>query len=311
MLTCRVGQAQPLINVGCMQSGKMEKEKVVVVMGATGAGKSRLSVDLATCFPAEIINSDKIQAYEGLDIVTNKISKEEQRGVPHHILGTQNPDTDFTALDFRDMSLWAVDAITGRRRLPIIVGGSNSYLEALIDDDDDYAFRSRYEFCCLWVDVAMPVLRRHVADRVEQMLGNGMVEEVRPFFSPHGDYSNGVRRAIGVPEFHRYFRREGLVDEQTRLSLLQRSVSEIKANTCQLAVKQLAKIRRLRNVKRWHIHRLDATPVFANPRHHPNHSWNHHVAHPAAIIVARFLYNSFSSHLRFTPPVMPPATCYT
>nr|ABD93934.1 adenylate isopentenyltransferase [Lotus japonicus]ABG74607.1 isopentyl transferase [Lotus japonicus] len=320
MLMCRL--RQPLINVPC--SGKklsmrqIQKEKVVLVMGATGTGKSKLSIDLATCFPSEIINSDKIQIYDGLDIVTNKISKEEQRGIPHHLLGTQNPNTDFTAGDFSDCSTAAIDAITSRDHLPIIAGGSNSYLEALIDDDD-YKFRSRYDFCCLWVDVAMPVLDSYVAARVDQMLRSGMVEELRPFFNANGDYSRGIRRAIGVPEFDEYFRREGFADEETRKLLLERAVREMKVNTCKLARRQLGKIQRLRNVKRWEIHRVDATPVFWKRGEEADEAWRKVVAEPSAMIVAQFLYkaksdvNVVSGGFRVpagsTESVMAAATC--
>lgn len=290
---CRL--TQPLINVPSsgqkLNVRQIEKEKVVLVMGATGTGKSRLSIDLATCFPSEIINSDKMQVYEGLEIVTNKISKEEQHGVPHHLLGTHNPNKEFTATDFCDMSYSAIDSITSREQLPIIVGGSNSYLEALIDDDD-YKFRSRYDFCCLWVDVSMPDLHSYVADRVDQMFDNGMVNELRPFFNPKGDYSRGIRKAIGVPEFDEYFRREAFVDEETKQRLLEEAISEMKVNTCKLAMKQLGRIHRMRNFKRWEIHRLDATPVFRKHGQEANEAWKKLVAEPSAMIVANFLYNS-------------------
>lgn len=296
LFMCRL--RQPLINIPC--NGKklivrpIEKEKVVLVMGATGTGKSRLSIDLATCFPSEIINSDKIQVYQGLDIVTNKISKEDQRGIPHHLLGTQNPNMEFTVNNFCDTSSTIIDSINAREHLPIIVGGSNSYLEALIDDND-YKFRTRYEFCCLWVDVAMPVLQSYVADRVDQMFCNGMMDELRPFYSPEGDYLRGVRRAIGVPEFDEYFRREEFVDEETKQRLLEKAIKEMKLNTCKLAMKQLGKIHRLRNARRWKIHRLDATLVFRKRGEEANEAWKKLVAEPSAMIVARFLYKNNNS----------------
>ncbi|CAL0300577.1 unnamed protein product [Lupinus luteus] len=294
MLMCRV--TQPLINVPNsgqkLNMRQIQKEKVVVVMGATGTGKSRLSIDLATCFPSEIINSDKMQVYEGLDIVTNKISKEEQRGVAHHLLGTHNTNKEFTATDFCDLSLASIDSITSREKLPIIVGGSNSYLEALIDADD-YKFRSRYDFCCLWVDVSIDTLHSYVSERVNQMFDYGMVDEVRPFFNPKGDYSRGVRKAIGVPEFDEYFRREAFLDEETKRRLLEEAINEMKVNTCKLAMKQLGRIHTLRNVKRWKIHRLDATPVFRkHGKEAKNDAWKKLVAEPSAMIVANFLYNS-------------------
>ncbi|KAK7270256.1 hypothetical protein RIF29_23269 [Crotalaria pallida] len=296
MIMCRL--TKPLIYVP--RSGQklnmrqIQKEKVVLVMGATATGKSRLSIDLATCFPSEIINSDKMQVYEGLDIVTNKIPNEEQHGVPHHLLGTHNPNTEFTANDFCDMSLASIDSIMGRDRLPIIVGGSNSYLEALIDDDD-YKFRSRYDFCCLWVDVSLPFLHSYVAKRVDQMFDYGMLDELRPFFNSNGDYSRGIRKAIGVPEFDEYFRREAFVDEETKQSLLEDAINEMKVNTCKLAMKQLGKIHRLKNIKRWKIHRLDATPVFRKQGQEANEAWKKLVAEPSAMIVANFLYNTNTS----------------
>ncbi|KAK7396360.1 hypothetical protein VNO78_17301 [Psophocarpus tetragonolobus] len=282
---------QPLKNVPSSPSGQREmvrpKGKVVLVMGATGSGKTRLSVDLATSFPSEIINSDKIQVYEGLDVVTNKATKEEQRGVPHHLLGTQNPNTEFTASDFCEMASDAIECIRQREKIPIIVGGSNSYIEALVE-----RFGGRYEWCCLWVDVSMPVLHSYVSQRVDEMLGGGMVGELRPFFKPNGDYSRGIRKAIGVPEFDAYFRREALVNNETRMRLLNDAVRDVKRNTCLLACKQLGRIHKLRSVKGWNIHRVSATCVFQKHGQEANAAWNTLVAHPCASIVSHFLSSS-------------------
>ncbi|XP_020238776.1 adenylate isopentenyltransferase 3, chloroplastic [Cajanus cajan] len=286
---CRPRCTQPPKNVP--SSGQRQimrpKEKVVLVMGATGCGKTRLSIDLASCFPSEIINSDKIQVYEGLDVVTNKVTKEEQRGIPHHLLGTQNPNTEFTASDFCDMASHAIQSITDRHKLPIIVGGSNSYIEALVDK-----FGSRYDWCCLWVDVSMPVLHSYVAQRVDEMVDGGMVKELRPFFNPNGDYSRGIRKAIGVAEFDAYFRREACSSNETRVRLLQEAVRDVKRNTCQLACKQLGRIHRLRSVKGWNIHRVSATPVFQKRGHEANETWNSMVAQPCTSVVSQFLYNA-------------------
>ncbi|KAM5563781.1 adenylate isopentenyltransferase 3, chloroplastic [Rosa sericea] len=268
---------------------RRQKDKVVIVMGATGTGKSKLSIDLATRFPAEIINSDKMQVYEGLEIATNKISPQEQRGVPHHLLGFLDPYSDFSADEFRDDTCLAVESILNRDRLPIIVGGSNSYIEALIDGYDKM-FRSRYDCCFLWVDVSLPVLHSFVSDRVDQMVENGMVEEVREFFDPNADYTKGVRRAIGVPEFDDFFRYGPSLDEETRAGLLEQAINEVKDNTCKLACRQLEKIRRLRN-KGWSLHPLDATEVFRKRGKEADEAWDRLVSGPSAVIVRQFLYN--------------------
>ncbi|KAF2325144.1 hypothetical protein GH714_024637 [Hevea brasiliensis] len=188
-------------------SPRWQKAKVVILMGATGTGKSRLSMDLATQFPAEIINSDKMQVFKGLEITTNKISEEERFGIPHHLLGEVNPNADFTAKDFCSMASLAIESVSTRGLLPIVVGGSNSYIEALVDDDD-YRFRSKYECCFLWVDASMSVLNDFLCKRVDEMVSKGMVDEVRKIFDPYADYSKGIRRSIGVPELDKYLRDE-------------------------------------------------------------------------------------------------------
>ncbi|KAG6585995.1 tRNA dimethylallyltransferase 2 isoform X1 [Cucurbita moschata] len=108
-----------------------EKPKVVVIMGPTGSGKSRLAIDLASHFPVEIINADSMQVYRGLDVLTNKVPPQDQNGVPHHLLGTVSPDVEFTAKDFRDSAIPVIDDILSRGCLPMIVGGTNYYIQAL------------------------------------------------------------------------------------------------------------------------------------------------------------------------------------
>ncbi|KAI3783094.1 hypothetical protein L2E82_13156 [Cichorium intybus] len=297
MMMCKQAQA-PVIQIitGGMDLSMLrhrpQKEKVVVVMGATGTGKSRLSIDLATRFQGEIINSDKIQVYEGLDIVTNKITEEECDGVPHHLLGIVDPESDFTAGNFVNSASMAMESIVGRGKLPIIAGGSNSFIEALVDDEN-YDFRSRYDVCFLWVDVAMVVLHQFVADRIDRMVAAGMVEEVRNMYKPNADYSKGIRRAIGVPEFDSYFRAEysSSSDEKTRTKLLEAAINETKINTCILAHRQLEKIYRLRSVKGWKIHRLNATKVFQVKGREADEAWGELVTGPASMIVNDFLYS--------------------
>ncbi|KAK8635939.1 hypothetical protein V6N13_004651 [Hibiscus sabdariffa] len=287
-------------------SPRRHKEKVVILMGATGTGKSRLSIDLATQFRGEVINSDKIQVHEGLDIVTNKITEDERCGVPHHLLGVINPNADFTATDFVNMASQATDSIVSRSQLPIIAGGSNSFIEALVDDQH-LRFRSKYECCFLWVDVAMPVLHQYVSDRVDEMIETGMVDEVRSFFESNANYSKGIRRAIGVPEFDRYFRAEPFLDKRSRAELLQEAIQEVKRNTCRLACRQRQKINRLRNKKNWKIHRVNATEVFSRCGKEADEAWEELVAGPSREIVAQFLCDISSSGALLTGPAPAPA----
>ncbi|XP_062015105.1 tRNA dimethylallyltransferase 2 [Rosa rugosa] len=109
-----------------------EKPKVVVIMGSTGSGKSRLAIDLASHFPVEVINADSMQVYNGLDVLTNKVPLHDQKGVPHHLLGTVSPNVEFTAKDFRDSAIPLINDILSRNCLPVIVGGTNYYIQALV-----------------------------------------------------------------------------------------------------------------------------------------------------------------------------------
>lgn len=291
-------QSQPVVsfpgglNLDQFIDPRRRKDKVVVVMGTTGTGKSKLSIDLARRFPAEIINSDKIQVYKGLDIATNKVSEEECGGVAHHLLGVIEPEEDFTAEDFCDQALCAMEVITRRDRLPIIAGGSNSFIKALVLDNLE--FRSKYECCFLWTQVSLQILESFVSERVDKMVKAGLVEEVRDFFSPEGDYTRGIKRAIGVPELDQFFRHENDVDREMRGRLLQAAINNIKANTCKLARRQRQNILRLQTQLPWNIHSLIATEAFQNrdDEIRAHESWERRVARPSTAIVNDFLCRS-------------------
>lgn len=268
---------------------RRRKDKVVIVVGVTGSGKSRLSIDLANHFPAEIVNSDKMQVYKGLDVLTNKVTEEETCGIPHHLLAIVDPNEVFTATDFCQHASMAVDSITRKGHLPIIAGGSNSYIKALVNDDIE--FKSRYECCFLWIDVNLKLLHRFVSERVDKMVKDGLVEEAREFFNPEGDYTSGMRRAIGVPEMDQYFRNENnkLIDGDARDRMLQRAIEKIKVNTCKLACCQRQNILRLESQLGWNINRLDATEAFENKGGESQQAWHRLVSEPSARFVHHFL----------------------
>ncbi|XP_003565777.1 adenylate isopentenyltransferase 3, chloroplastic [Brachypodium distachyon] len=240
-----------------------KKNKVVFVMGATATGKSKLAVDLALQFGGEVINSDKIQLHDGLPIVTNKITPNEQSGVPHHLIGGLHPDSDYSPSDFRRDATRAVENVLSRGALPIVAGGSNRYLEALLDGPSS-SFRRRFECCFVWVDAGgdVALLEEYVRQRVDAMVEQGLVEEVRGFFREDGDYSRGIRRAIGVPEMDAYFRMEA-AGELIRAGVLEAAVEQIKRNTCVLARRQVGKIRRLSGLPGWNIRRVHVGRVLA------------------------------------------------
>ncbi|XP_074564215.1 adenylate isopentenyltransferase 5, chloroplastic-like [Curcuma longa] len=269
----------------------MAKAKVVFVMGATGTGKSRLAIDLALRFGGEVVNSDKMQIYDGLHVITNKVTDEERQGVPHHLLGGLPPDADFTAGDFRDEATRAVESVTLRRRLPVVAGGSNSFIEELVEGADR-EFLRRFECCFLWVDVRPPVLHRFLGERVDRMVASGLVDEVRALFDPDvvADYSRGVRRAIGVVEMDRFLRAEAEnAEEAVKAALMEAAIDEIKANTCKLTCCQLQKINRLCGSFGRRVRKVDATDVFVKSRAEADAAWEELVVGPSVDFVADFL----------------------
>ncbi|RYP12409.1 hypothetical protein DL767_011320 [Monosporascus sp. MG133] len=119
-----------------MSTPRRPLEPLVAVMGSTGTGKSDLAVDLALRFNGEIINADAMQMYRGLPVITNQISAEEQKGVPHHLLAiVGHREPTWTVLDFATEARKVIQGIRSRRRLPIIVGGTHYYISALLFED--------------------------------------------------------------------------------------------------------------------------------------------------------------------------------
>jgi adenylate isopentenyltransferase (cytokinin synthase) len=256
-------------------------------MGTTATGKSKLSIDLATHFQGEIINSDKIQVYKGLDILTNKVSEDESRGVPHHLLGFVEPGEEFTTQDFCNHVHMAMRHIVGNGNIPIIAGGSNRYIEALVEDP---LFKDNYDTCFLWVDVALPILFVRAAKRVDKMLDAGLVDEVRGMFIPGIDHNSGIWRAIGIPELEPYFQAEmEMADEVTRKMLLDTGIKEMKENTKKLINKQLRKIKYLANEKGWKLHRIDATFVYERSGNVDEDVWDDKVLRPSLEMLTNFL----------------------
>ncbi|XP_063703837.1 tRNA dimethylallyltransferase [Culicoides brevitarsis] len=110
----------------------LRKVPLVVILGSTGTGKTKLSIELAQRFGGEIISADSMQVYRGLDIATAKATKEEQAAAPHHLLDIAVPGQPFTVVNFRDAALPVIDDLMSRNKIPIVVGGTNYYIESLL-----------------------------------------------------------------------------------------------------------------------------------------------------------------------------------
>jgi tRNA dimethylallyltransferase len=107
--------------------------RLIAIVGPTGAGKSALALDLAETFQGEIVNCDSLQLYRGFDIGSAKTPPAERRGIPHHLLDVLNPAQEFSAGEYARSARTALEKISARGRLPLLVGGSGFYLRALLE----------------------------------------------------------------------------------------------------------------------------------------------------------------------------------
>ena len=139
---------------------------IVAVVGATASGKSELALDLAERLGGEIVNTDAMQVYRGMDIGTAKLPESERRGIPHHLLDLLEVTEPATVAEFQR---WARDVIADCRRrrvAPVLVGGSALYTRAILDEFDfpgtDAEVRARYDAAL--VELGPEALHRRLAE---------------------------------------------------------------------------------------------------------------------------------------------------
>lgn len=114
-------------------------EKVIVIVGPTCSGKTRLSIKLAELLKTEIISADSRQIYKKINIGTAKPSNIELKKIKHHFINVLNLDEDFNASKFAEQAKGIIDNIHLKNKIPIVVGGSGLYIKALIDGISDSA----------------------------------------------------------------------------------------------------------------------------------------------------------------------------
>ena len=128
-----------------------ELPRLIVIAGTNASGKSGLGVTLAEKYSGEVVSADSRQVFRGLDLGSGKITPEETRGVPHHLIDVCEPGDFFSMYDFQRLAYQAIDGILDRGRVPFLVGGTGLYIASVTegyvmsDSAPDLAFREYME----------------------------------------------------------------------------------------------------------------------------------------------------------------------
>lgn len=126
-----------------------KKKPLVILTGPTAVGKTALSIKLASEIGGEIISADSMQVYRQMDIGSAKIKPEEMGGIPHHLIDILEPEEEFNVCLFEKLALEAIEQIYERGHIPVVVGGTGFYIQALLyqidftEEETDTAFRDK------------------------------------------------------------------------------------------------------------------------------------------------------------------------
>ena len=167
------------------------KKPLIILTGPTAVGKTKASISLAKAIGGEIISADSMQVYKEMDIGSAKITTEEMQGVPHYLVDVLEPDEEFHVVRFQQMAKEAMEKIYANGHIPIVVGGTGFYIQALLYDidftenDGDTAFRTEMEAFAL----------EHGAEALHEKL-----REIDPA-SADTIHANNVKRVIRALEF--------------------------------------------------------------------------------------------------------------
>ena len=170
-----------------------KKGKMIVLTGPTAVGKTALSIALAKEIGGEIISADSMQVYRYMDIGSAKISKEEMQGVPHHLIDVLDPSEEFHVYRFQQMAKEAVKEIYQKGHIPIVVGGTGFYIQALLYDID---FSTEEDHTALRAELEKTAAEKGSAYLHEQLkeLDPVSAQEIHP---------NNQKRIIRALEFYR------------------------------------------------------------------------------------------------------------
>lgn len=169
------------------------KKPLIVLTGPTSVGKTKLSISLAKAVNGEIISADSMQVYRHMDIGSAKITKKEMEGIPHHLIDILSPEEEFHIVRFQQLAKKAMQDIYDRNKIPVLVGGTGFYIQA-ITRDIDFTEAEQDDQC-------RQELESLAQEKGKEFL-HKMLEEVDPE-SAKEIHANNVKRVIRALEFYK------------------------------------------------------------------------------------------------------------
>lgn len=143
-----------------------KKQPLLVILGPTGVGKSRLALEIGAKIRGEIISGDSMQVYQDMNIGTAKVTEAEQALIPHHLLDIRKPNEDYSVMDFCEMAEPLISEIANRGHLPILAGGTGLYIQSLLEN---------YQFSKVPPDLAY---RKLLEERAEKEGADALYHEL-------------------------------------------------------------------------------------------------------------------------------------
>lgn len=136
--------------------------RILCIVGPTSSGKTALALEVAKNFEGEIVNADARQIYQGFVIGTGQPTQEEREGIPHHLFGFLEPDRVSSVTEWKERALDAIRGISSRGKLPVLVGGTGLYVQALVDNYEPPRVAAQPELRAEMADLSLEQLVRRL-----------------------------------------------------------------------------------------------------------------------------------------------------
>lgn len=204
------------------QTKSPDKPNLVVILGPTASGKTRLAIQLAKQFNGEIVCADSRTIYRGMDIGTSKPNAKEQRTIKHRLFDSAKPDQVVTLVAWQKRAYRTIYAIIRRGKTPFLVGGTGLYLSSIIENYQVPQKKGipRYNFLILGMHVPREKLYKQINARVRTMVTHGLEKEITRLSKKYS-WSLPAMHGIGYQEWKPYF--EGIKTKQQTIAAIQQA----------------------------------------------------------------------------------------